>query len=55
MGQAKRLTEQQDIDYAMQLIKQQHPTLSPNINRTWIDAWESAEVIAIYRIYTGEI
>jgi len=54
-GRADRLTEQQDIDLAMQLIKGQNPTLSPAINRTWIDSWGRAEVIAIYRISHGEM
>jgi len=35
----------------MQLVKKDKPTLSPRIDRTWIDSWGRAEVIAIYRIY----
>lgn len=54
-GRAERLTLQQDIDHAMQFIKERNPTLSPAINRTWIDSWGRAEVIAIYRIYQGEM
>jgi nitroimidazol reductase NimA-like FMN-containing flavoprotein (pyridoxamine 5'-phosphate oxidase superfamily) len=54
-GRAERLTEQQDIDHAMQFIKERNPTLSPAINRTWIDAWGRAEVIAIYRIHPSEM
>lgn len=54
-GRAERLTEQQDIDRAMQLIKERNPTLSPAINRTWIDSWGRAEVIAIYRIHESEM
>lgn len=54
-GRAERLTLQQDIDHAMQFIKERNPTLSPAINRTWIDSWGRAEVIAIYRIYPGEM
>ena len=54
-GRAERLTEQQDIDHVMQFIKERNPTLSPAINRTWSDAWGRAEVIAIYRIYPGEM
>ena len=54
-GQAKRLTKQQDIDHAMQLIKEHNPTLSPAINRTWSDSWGRAEVIAIYRMHQGEM
>jgi uncharacterized protein len=54
-GHADRLTEQQDIDHAMQFIKECNPTLSPAINRTWIDSWGRAEVIAIYRIHPSEM
>lgn len=54
-GRAERLTEQQDIDRAMQFIKERNPALSPAINRTWIDSWGRAEVIAIYRIYPSEM
>ena len=55
MGQAKRLTEQPDIDQAMQFIKTKNSTLSPAINRTWIDAEGRPEVIEIYRIYPTEM
>jgi nitroimidazol reductase NimA-like FMN-containing flavoprotein (pyridoxamine 5'-phosphate oxidase superfamily) len=54
-GRAERLTVQQDIAQAMQLIKERNPTLSPAINRTWVDALGRAEVIAIYRIYKSEM
>lgn len=54
-GRAERLTVQQDIDQAMQFIKERNPTLSPAINRTWVDALGRAEVIAIYRIYKSEM
>jgi len=55
MGHADRLTEQPNIDQAMQFIKAQNPTLSPALNRTWIDAWGRAEDIAIYRIRPSEM
>ena len=54
-GRAERLTLQQDIDHAMELIKERNPTLSPAINRTWLDSWGRAEVIAIYRIHKSEM
>lgn len=54
-GRADRLTEQPDIDRVMQFIKETNPTLSPAINRTWIDAWGREEVIAIYRIHPSEM
>jgi uncharacterized protein len=55
MGSAHRLTDQIEIDQAMKFIKVHNPTLSPAINRTWIDSWGRAEVIAIYRIDPGEM
>jgi len=55
MGKAEHMTDQQDIDRVMQLVKQQNPTLSPAINRTWIDAWGRAEVMALYRIHPSEM
>ncbi len=54
-GRASRLTEQEDIDRAMHLIKERNPMLSPAINRTWIDAQGRSEAIAIYRIHETEI
>ncbi len=54
-GRAERLTEQPDIDYARQFILQQNPTLSPAINRTWIDTWGRAEVVVIYRIHPRKL
>lgn len=54
-GRAERLTQQQDIDQAMQLIKERNPTLTPAINTTWIDAWGRSNVIAIYCIHPSEI
>ncbi|MGM3306051.1 pyridoxamine 5'-phosphate oxidase family protein [Anabaena sp. WFMT] len=54
-GRAERLTEQQEIDNAIQFIKERNATLSPAINRTWIDSWGRAEVIAIYRIHESEM
>jgi uncharacterized protein len=55
MGQAQRLTEKAAIDRAMTVIKEKNPTLSPAVNRTWIDAWGRSEIIAIYRIKPGEM
>jgi uncharacterized protein len=54
-GQAKRLTEKVDIDRVRKLIKEVNPTLSPALNRTWIDSWGRAEVVAIYRVYPSEM
>ena len=54
-GRAERLTEQQDIDRVMQFVKTQNSTLSPAINRTWIDAGGRAEVAVIYRLHPIEM
>jgi uncharacterized protein len=54
-GQAKRLTEKVEIERVRKLIKEVNPTLSPAINRTWIDSWGRAEVVAIYRVYPSEM
>jgi uncharacterized protein len=55
MGQAQRLTKQINIDRAMSIIKEQNPTLSPAVNRTWVDSWGRAEIIAIYRVFPSEM
>jgi uncharacterized protein len=54
-GRAEHITDQQDIDRVMQLVKTRNPTLSPAMNRTWIDAWGRAEVMALYRIYPSDM
>jgi uncharacterized protein len=54
-GRADRLTERQDIDHAMQFIKEHNSTLSPAINRTWIDSWGRSEVMVIYRMHPSEM
>ena len=55
MDRVERLTVKEDIDRAMKFIKERNPTLSPAINRTWLDSWGRAETIAIYRIYESEM
>ncbi len=54
-GQAKHLTEQQDIDRITQLAKERNPTLSPAINRTWIDSLGRSEIVYIYRVIKSEM
>ncbi len=54
-GRTEQLTEQTDLDRAMQFIKAHNSTLSPAINRTWIDAQGRSEAIAIYRIHVSEM
>ncbi|MEH2134107.1 MAG: pyridoxamine 5'-phosphate oxidase family protein [Nostoc sp.] len=54
-GLAEHITLQQDIDRVMQFVKTENPTLSPAINRTWIDSWGRAEVMALYCIHPSEM
>lgn len=54
-GRAEHITLQPDIDRVMQFVKTENPTLSPAINRTWIDAWGRPEVMALYRIHPSEM
>jgi uncharacterized protein len=49
-GKAELLTEQEDKDRAMQYIVNLNPTLTPALNKMWIDAWGRANKVAIYRI-----
>ncbi|MCY7335810.1 MAG: hypothetical protein LH613_06290 [Chamaesiphon sp.] len=44
-GRAERLTDRSEIERVTKLIKEQNPTLTPAINRTWIDAWGHADVV----------
>ncbi|MGG6270347.1 pyridoxamine 5'-phosphate oxidase family protein [Leptolyngbya sp. AN03gr2] len=55
MGRAERLTEQQEFDRAMELIKAHNSELSPAVSRTWVDAWGRGNVIAVYRIHASEM
>jgi uncharacterized protein len=54
-GQANRLNEKLEIERVKKLIKEINPTLSPALNRTWIDSWGRAEVVAIYRVCPSEM
>lgn len=54
-GQAKHLTEQNDIDRITQLVKERNPSLSPVINRTWTDSLGRGEVVYIYRVTQSEM
>jgi uncharacterized protein len=50
IGRAERLTLQDEMEHAMQLITRRNPTLTPAINATQIDAWGRSNTIALYRI-----
>jgi hypothetical protein len=47
---AERLTDRSEIERVTKLIKELNPTLSPAINRTWVDAWGRADGVVIYQI-----
>ena len=49
-GRAERLTKEEDIQQAMQIILKRNPALTPALNATQIDAWGRAADIALYRI-----
>lgn len=49
-GRAEKLLAPEETEHAMQFITERNPTLTPAINKMWIDAWGRASVIAIYRI-----
>jgi nitroimidazol reductase NimA-like FMN-containing flavoprotein (pyridoxamine 5'-phosphate oxidase superfamily) len=49
-GRAELLRQPEDVGQARDLILETNPTLTPAINRTWLDVWGRANVTAIYRI-----
>jgi hypothetical protein len=49
-GHARRITQPDEMEPAMQLITERNPTLTPAINKTQLDAWTRANNIAIYRL-----
>ncbi len=49
-GKAEKITQQEDREHAMQFIAERNPTLTPAINKMWVDAWGRANIVAIYRI-----
>ena len=50
IGQAERLTGNEDTQRAMQLITERNPSLTPAISATQVDTWGRAVDIALYRI-----
>ncbi len=54
-GKVELLTRHEDIEPALQFIKEVNPTLTPALNNMWIDAWGRASKVAIYRIQPSEI
>jgi nitroimidazol reductase NimA-like FMN-containing flavoprotein (pyridoxamine 5'-phosphate oxidase superfamily) len=50
LGQAERLTSQEDTERAMQLITEKNPSLTPALNKTEIGNWKRFGNTAIYRV-----
>ena len=50
IGRAERLTDQEEMERAMQLITERNPSLRPAISATQIDTWGRGVDIALYRI-----
>ena len=55
IGRAQRITKPDETEYAMQLITERNPMLTPAINRTEIGAWKRLNNIAVYRVRPGGI
>lgn len=53
-GLAQKLTQTEDVQYALEHILKRNPSLTPAISATRLDAWGRASDIALYRI-TPEI
>lgn len=49
-GTAQLLTDEDDIEKAMKLIKKINPQLVPAWGIRWIDSWVRANIDAVYRI-----
>ncbi len=54
IGRAERLTKPDETEHAMRFITERNPTLTPALNRMWIDPLGRSNMVAIYRI-TPEI
>ena len=49
-GRAERVTKQEEVERALQLITERNPTLTPAINRTEIGTWTRLNRVVVYRI-----
>ncbi len=50
IGKAERLSEPQEIETAMKMIKKINPRLSPAWSIRWLDNWVRSNVEVVYRI-----
>ena len=49
-GKAERLSAADETEHAMQIITARNPSLTPAINKMWVDVWGRSAFVAIYRI-----
>lgn len=54
-GQAKRITKQDEMVTALQLIFERNPALTPALNQTKIGAWTRSNHIVVYRVRPNAI
>jgi nitroimidazol reductase NimA-like FMN-containing flavoprotein (pyridoxamine 5'-phosphate oxidase superfamily) len=52
VGRAKRITGDEEMERAMQLITERNPTLTPALNETRVGAWKRSSNVAVYRVRT---
>jgi uncharacterized protein len=50
LGPAERLNKPEEMERAMRLIAERHPTLEPAVNETKIGAWRRFNHIVVYRV-----
>jgi nitroimidazol reductase NimA-like FMN-containing flavoprotein (pyridoxamine 5'-phosphate oxidase superfamily) len=50
VGEARRLTKQDEVERAMQLVTEHNPNLTPALNKTKIGPWQRLSNVAIYRV-----
>ncbi|MBA2733296.1 MAG: pyridoxamine 5'-phosphate oxidase family protein [Acidobacteria bacterium] len=55
IGNAKKITQPDEAERAMQLISERNPTLTPALNKTESGAWHRPNNIAIYRVEPSAI
>ena len=49
-GEAKRVTDREEREKAVKLIRAKNPTLTPAISIRWMDNWVRENVEVVYRI-----
>lgn len=54
-GQAKRITKQDEMVTALQLIFERNPTLTSALNQTKIGAWTRSNHIVVYRVRSNAV